>query len=198
MLPTVGGVSRRRALKGGDFQGPTAGNVWVMSEASRELLRTDVDGGTFVLRNAVSADLPDILRLLMADSVGVTRENLVQMDPYREAFTAIDTDPAHQLVVGDFLGIDGVMPTVATFQLSVIPGLSRHGSWRSQIEAVRVSVDLRGKGLGTLMIQWAIDESRRRGCSMVQLTTDKSRTDAQRFYGRLGFAGSHVGMKLIL
>jgi GNAT superfamily N-acetyltransferase len=76
--------------------------------------------------------------------------------------------------------------------------LSRKGSWRSQIEAVRVSGELRGQGVGALMIQWAIDQARERGCSLVQLTTDKSRVAAHRFYERLGFVASHEGMKLKL
>ena len=87
---------------------------------------------------------------------------------------------------------------VATFQLSFLPGLSRRGSWRAQLEAVRVASELRGQGVGAVMVEWAIDESRRRGCSLIQLTTDKSRTAAHRFYERLGFAASHEGMKLVL
>ena len=89
-------------------------------------------------------------------------------------------------------------PVVATFQLSFLPGISRQGSWRSQIEGVRVASTLRGQGIGNLMIQWAIGESRRQGSSLVQLTTHKTRTAAQRFYQRLGFEGSHEGMKLTL
>jgi GNAT superfamily N-acetyltransferase len=87
---------------------------------------------------------------------------------------------------------------VATFQLCFLPGISRQGSWRSQIEGVRVAASLRGQGIGKLMVQWAIDESRRRGCSTMQLTTHKSRTDAHRFYAQLGFDASHEGMKLTL
>ena len=87
---------------------------------------------------------------------------------------------------------------VATFQLSFLPGISRQGAWRSQIEAVRVDGSLRGQGIGNLMVRWAIDESRRRGCTLMQLTTHKSRTAAHRFYERLGFDASHEGMKLTL
>ena len=87
---------------------------------------------------------------------------------------------------------------VATFQLSFLPGISRRGAWRSQIEGVRVAASVRGQGIGNLMMQWAIDESRRRGCTVMQLTTHKSRTAAHRFYGRLGFAADHEGMKLPL
>jgi len=87
---------------------------------------------------------------------------------------------------------------VATMQLCFLPGLSRRGALRAQIEAVRVHEAYRGRGLGAAVITWAIDEARRRHCALVQLTTDKSRTAAHRFYERLGFAASHEGMKLSL
>ncbi|MGR0161875.1 GNAT family N-acetyltransferase [Paenarthrobacter nitroguajacolicus] len=152
-----------------------------------------VERGTFTLRSARKADLPRILALLADDQLGATRESADDLVPYERAFDAIDADPAHVLVVGE---IDG--DVVATFQLSFIPGLSRKGSWRAQIEAVRVSPVLRGQGVGALMIQWAIDQARECGCSLVQLTTDKSRVAARRFYERLGFVASHEGMKLTL
>jgi GNAT superfamily N-acetyltransferase len=87
---------------------------------------------------------------------------------------------------------------VGTLQLTVIPGLSRKGSTRSLIEGVRIHSDERGSGLGTLFIEWAIEESRRQGCQLVELTSDATRTDAHRFYERLGFTASHVGFKLAL
>ncbi|GAB3247956.1 hypothetical protein GCM10027562_06150 [Arthrobacter pigmenti] len=87
---------------------------------------------------------------------------------------------------------------VGTMQLTFLPGLSRRGSLRVQIEAVRASGPYRGSGLGTAMITWAIAEARRRECSLLQLTTDKTRTDAHRFYAKLGFVASHEGMKLAL
>ena len=87
---------------------------------------------------------------------------------------------------------------VGTMQLLFLPGLSRRGALRAQVEAVRVAAPGRGHGLGSAMIRWAISEARRRGCALVQLTSDKSRTDAHRFYARLGFAASHEGMKLPL
>lgn len=87
---------------------------------------------------------------------------------------------------------------VGTLQLSFLPGLARRGSWRAQIEAVRVAAPLRGSGLGTAMVGWSIEAARQHGCSLVQLTTDKRRFDAHRFYERLGFAASHEGMKLTL
>lgn len=157
------------------------------------LMTAVVDSGTFGLRRAVKGDLPAILRLLADDQLGAARENAADLALYEAAFDAIDADPAHLLVVGELAG-----EVVATFQLSYLPGLSRKGSWRSQIEAVRVSRDLRGQGVGALMIQWAIDQARERGCTLVQLTTDKSRAAAHRFYERLGFVASHEGMKLTL
>lgn len=87
---------------------------------------------------------------------------------------------------------------VGTLQLTIIPGLSRRGSTRSIIEGVRVHTDERGSGLGTRLIEWAIDSSRAQGCQLVQLTSDVTRTDAHRFYERLGFEATHVGFKLPL
>lgn len=159
----------------------------------------DIDGGTFRLRAAERSDLPAILRLLADDRLGSGREDASDPAPYVSAFEAIDADPAHLLMVGEWTPGDGTGSRVAaTFQLSFLPGLSRRGSWRAQLEAVRVAGELRSHGVGAAMVQWAVDESRRRGCSLVQLTTDKSRTGAHRFYQRLGFTASHEGMKLFL
>ena len=181
------------------------GRLWNAGVVNRNpgalppLLTSDVDGGTFRLRHAARADLPAIVALLADDSLGAGRERGGDMAPYERAFAAIDADPCHLLVVGDHVppGTDEG-PVVATFQLSFLPGISRQGSWRSQIEGVRVAASLRGQGVGKLMVEWAIAESRRRGCSMMQLTTHKSRTDAHRFYSQLGFDASHEGMKLAL
>jgi GNAT superfamily N-acetyltransferase len=112
---------------------------------------------------------------------------------YQQAFAAIDGDSAHLLVVAE-----ADAEIVATFQLSFLPGLARRGALRAQIEAVRVRGDYRGRGLGEAMMAWAIEEARRQGCALVQLTTDKSRPAAHRFYERLGFVASHEGMKLAL
>lgn len=176
-----------------------AGVVTRTPPALPPFLTADVDGGTFRLRHAVAADLPAIVSLLADDPLGAGRESGEDMEPYGRAFAAIDADPCHLLVVGERVppGTDAG-PVVATFQLSFLPGISRRGSWRSQIEGVRVAASLRGQGIGKLMVQWAIDESRRRGCSTMQLTTHKSRTDAHRFYEQLGFDASHEGMKLTL
>ncbi|MEE2570372.1 GNAT family N-acetyltransferase [Pseudarthrobacter sp. J64] len=170
--------------------------------ASGTLLTLDVDGGTVRFREAVSEDVAGIVRLVAEDPLAAAREDLTEMAPYEAAFAAIDADPAHLLVVGELFDANGAdargRQLVATFQLSFLPGLSRKGSLRSQIEAVRVADILRGQGVGQAMVQWAIGESRRRGCGLVQLTTDKSRTGAHRFYERLGFEASHEGMKLRL
>ncbi|WP_435875261.1 N-acetyltransferase family protein [Pseudarthrobacter enclensis] len=149
--------------------------------------------GVFSLRRANQADLPHVVRLLAEDQLGASRETPDDLAPYQAAFKAIDNDPAHLLIVGVLRG-----DIVATFQLTFLPSLSRRGAWRAQIEAVRVSSALRSQGIGQLMMQWAIECSRQRGCSLVQLTTDKSRGAAHQFYKRLGFTATHEGMKLTL
>lgn len=148
------------------------------------------------LRRAQRDDLVRIVELLAADQLGATRDGIASaedLEPYLRAFEAIDTDPAQLLVVATLGG-----EVIGTMQLSFIPGLARRGSLRAQIEAVRVADHYRSRGLGEAMFRWAIDEARRRGCSLVQLTTDKSRADAHRFYARLGFVASHEGLKLRL
>lgn len=143
-------------------------------------------------RPATRADLPTILEMLADDSLGANRESAD--DPgYAAAFDQIEADPRNTLIVADRAG-----EVVGTMQLTYIPGLSRRGGERLQIEAVRIRADQRGHGLGRTMIQWAIDQARARGCRLVQLTTDKRRVDAHRFYASLGFASSHEGMKLAL
>jgi len=143
------------------------------------------------IRRAVAADVPAIVAMLADDPLGATRER--PGDPaYAEAFTGIDTDPRQMLIVAVAGG-----DVVGTMQLTFIPGLSRLGSTRALIEAVRVRSDQRGSGLGGELIHWAIDTARDRGAALVQLTTDASRKDAHRFYERLGFKATHVGMKLV-
>jgi ribosomal protein S18 acetylase RimI-like enzyme len=166
----------------------------------------DLDGSSVVLRRAKADDLPAIVDLIAADQLGATRDGVrtdEDLAAYERAFQSIDQDPAHVLIVAepgrDQPGRDEPGPDiVATMQLSFIPGLARRGAMRAQIEAVRVHEAYRGRGLGAAMIAWAIDEARQRGCALVQLTTDKSRTGAHRFYERLGFVASHEGMKLRL
>ncbi|TQJ59179.1 ribosomal protein S18 acetylase RimI-like enzyme [Arthrobacter sp. SLBN-83] len=169
------------------------------SKQAAALFTAGVDGGTFRLRHATRADLPALVHLLADDALGAGRETARDMEPYERAFDAIEADPAHLLAVGELVppGAEAG-PVVATFQLSFLPGISRQGAWRSQLEGVRVAASLRGQGIGKLMVGWAVQESRNHGCRLMQLTTHKSRTAAHRFYEQLGFEASHVGMKLEL
>ncbi|HEY2315622.1 MAG TPA: GNAT family N-acetyltransferase [Streptosporangiaceae bacterium] len=149
-----------------------------------------------VLRTATAADLTAVVDLIAADQLGATRDGVrdeADLAAYSAAFESIDADPAHLLIVADQGG-----QVVGTMQLSFLPGLARRGALRAQIEAVRVARSQRGSGLGAAMMAWAIEEASRRGCALVQLTSDKARTDAHRFYARLGFVASHEGMKLAL
>jgi GNAT superfamily N-acetyltransferase len=146
----------------------------------------------FTIRRAFVGDVPAIVGMLADDPLGAARET--PGDPsYLRAFSDIDSDPRQVLAVAV---VDDEV--VGTLQLTCTPGLSRLGMTRATIEAVRVHSSMRGQGLGEHLIRWAIDEARRRGCGLVQLTTDASRVDAHRFYERLGFKASHVGMKLPL
>jgi ribosomal protein S18 acetylase RimI-like enzyme len=148
-----------------------------------------------VFRPAQSADLPGIVALLADDDLGRSREDAsVPLNrKYVDAFDALQRDPNQLLAV---LVAGGVV--VGCVQISFIPGLSRLGMWRGQIESVRIASSRRGEGLGRRLIEWAIAECRKRGCGLVQFTTDKSRLDARRFYESLGFRASHEGMKLNL
>jgi GNAT superfamily N-acetyltransferase len=160
------------------------------------LTELDLGPGTVLLRRAEQRDIEAIVGLIAADQLGAARDGIrdeADLAAYRAAFEAIDADPAHLLLTAESEG-----RVVGTLQLSFLPGLARRGALRAQIEAVRVAASTRGSGLGAAMIGWAIEEARRRGCALVQLTTDKSRTDAHRFYQRLGFIASHEGMKLAL
>ena len=160
------------------------------------LAEVDAGPSKVTLRTAVSDDVQAIVELIAADQLGTTRDGVrdaADLAAYEAGFSAIDADPAHILVVAESGG-----DIVGTMQLSFLPGMARRGALRAQIEAVRVAKSMRGGGLGASMITWAIDEARRRGCALVQLTTDKSRADAHRFYERLGFVASHEGMKLPL
>ncbi|MFJ8577766.1 GNAT family N-acetyltransferase [Micromonospora sp. NPDC093277] len=146
-----------------------------------------------IFREAVRADLPAVIALLADDVLGKARDFTEVDDAYEKAFADIDADPRNQLVVADAGG-----ELVGCMQITYIPGLGRHGAERSLIESVRVRSDLRGQGLGRQMMAWAVDRARERGCALVQLTTDKTRADAHRFYRNLGFQASHEGMKLAL
>lgn len=150
----------------------------------------------FHLRKASESDVEPIIELIARDQLRAAVESsaLERRGPYLAAFHAIDADPAHLLCVVE--NSEGAV--VATMQLTFLPGMARGGATRLQIEAVRVAEELRGLGLGGAMITWAVDEARRRGAALVQLTSDASRLDAHRFYERLGFTQSHAGFKLQL
>ncbi|MET8582843.1 GNAT family N-acetyltransferase [Streptomyces collinus] len=149
--------------------------------------------GDLEIRRATAADVPVIVGMLADDPLGARRESPDDMTPYLAALERLDADPNQHVVVAVREG-----RVVGTLQLTVVPGLSRKGATRSIIEGVRIHADERGSGLGTRLIEWAVEESRRQECRLVQLTSDSSRTDAHRFYERLGFTASHVGFKLPL
>ncbi|AWZ04089.1 MULTISPECIES: GNAT family N-acetyltransferase [unclassified Streptomyces] len=153
---------------------------------------TDIPSG-LLIRPAVEADLPAIVAMLADDPLGAARESPDDLTPYAEALKLLVDDPRQHVVVAVREG-----RVVGTLQLTIIPGLSRKGSTRSIIEGVRVHADERGSGLGTRFVEWAVERSRAEGCTLVQLTSDVTRTDAHRFYERLGFTASHVGFKLQL
>ncbi|MGW6742993.1 N-acetyltransferase family protein [Streptomyces sp. NPDC055025] len=145
------------------------------------------------IRPATPDDLPAIVAMLADDPLGAQRESPDDLTPYIAAYEHLARDPNQRMMVAV-----RERRVVGTLQLTIVPGLSRRGALRSIIEGVRVHADERGSGLGTRFIEWAIDESRRQGCQLVQLTSDASRIDAHRFYERLGFSASHVGFKLQL
>ncbi len=148
-----------------------------------------------VFRAARASDLPAIVGLLADDPLGAQREAFTDPLPaaYGEAFAAIAADPNNDLLVAQ-----AGATVVAVLQLTYIPYLTHQGSWRALIEGVRVAADWRSRGLGARLFEVAIERARRRGCRLLQLTTDRRRPDARRFYERLGFVASHEGMKLDL
>ena len=150
---------------------------------------------TLTFRRAGPQDLPDIVRMLADDVLGSTRERFEEPLPrsYLDAFEAIEADANNELIVAD---IDG--RAVGVLQLTFIPYLTHQGSWRALIEGVRVAASSQGQGIGHALLERAISRARERGCRLVQLTTDKTRSDALRFYESLGFQASHEGMKLPL
>lgn len=148
-----------------------------------------------LIREGVRADLEAIIGLLVDDTLGAGRDTLsATLDPaYEAAFAAIERDPNQKIVVMEAAG-----KVIGCMQISYLPGLSRKGMWRGQVESVRIARPLRGQGLGRAFLLWAIEDCRARGCGLVQLATDASRTEAHRFYLALGFEPSYVGMKLKL
>jgi GNAT superfamily N-acetyltransferase len=145
-------------------------------------------------RAATAADLPFIVGIGLADAVVQLDDDPAAADPaYAAALAAIDADPKQELIVAQLAG-----ESVGTLQLTYIPGIMRKGMWRGLIEAIHISPAHRNLGLGTETIRWAIELCRTRGCGVVQLTSNKKRLDAHRFYRRLGFEPSHEGFKLYL
>lgn len=147
----------------------------------------------FTVDRAVASDLTELVALLADDVLGREREG-ADLGPYEQAFERIERD-SNQLLVAVR---DEAHELVATMQLTLMPSLSRGGATRLQIEAVRVGGSTRGTGLGSALFAWAHDWGRARGVALAQLTTDAARSDALRFYERLGYAPSHVGLKLPL
>lgn len=146
-------------------------------------------------RHAARTDIPAIVCMLSEDELGAQRERYEKPLPqaYYKAFEAIEADPNQQLIVADWNG-----EVVGTLQLMYMPSISYQGGTRAQVESVRVLGRLRGQGIGARMMKWAIEQARQRGCHLMQLTSHKSRSDAHRFYERLGFTKSHIGMKINL
>lgn len=150
---------------------------------------------TIAFRRARFSDLSAIIALLADDPLGREREDvsLPPLPAYGKAFEAIEADPNQFLAV-----VTEDERVVGTLQITFIHGLSRRGALRGQIEAVRIAADRRGGGLGHRVFDWAIAECRARGCCLVQLTTDRERSEAHRFYEQLGFTASHLGYKKAL
>ncbi|MDU8887176.1 GNAT family N-acetyltransferase [Yeosuana sp. MJ-SS3] len=146
------------------------------------------------IRKAVQSDLPYIVRMISEDKLGKIREDYKEPLPksYFDAFSQIDADRNQELIVVE----DIDKSIIGTMQLSFIPYLTYQGGVRAQIEAVRIREDSRGQGVGEYMFKWAIHRASDRGAHLLQLTTDKKRPDALRFYEKLGFTASHEGMKL--
>ncbi|MFJ1704455.1 GNAT family N-acetyltransferase [Kitasatospora sp. NPDC088346] len=147
-----------------------------------------------IFRTATRRDLPAVLALLADEDTVVDPGSIVVGAAYEAAFAAIDADPRNELLVLD--GGDGTV--LGSLQLTYVPGLGRGGAERALIEAVRVRADRRGEGLGRQLLTAALERARARGCALVQLTSNKDRDRAHRFYGSLGFVGSHDGFKLTL
>ena len=148
-----------------------------------------------IIRPAVRADLPDIVRLLADDQLGSGREECSTPlpDSYYTAFQNIHDDINNELVVVELNG-----KIVGVLQLTFIPYITYQGSWRAMIEGVRVDSSMRSAGIGRRLVSWAVERAASRGCNLVQLTSNKERNDAIRFYKSLGFIASHEGFKLYL
>ena len=145
------------------------------------------------IRRACRDDVGAIVGMLADDALGRARERIEHPLPasYFDAFDRVDRDPNLALVVAEEQGV-----VVGCLQLCILPGLSSQGASRALIEDVRVASDRRSRGIGEQLVQWAIGEARAKNCKLVELLTHHTRADAQRFYGRLGFQRSHVGMTI--
>jgi ribosomal protein S18 acetylase RimI-like enzyme len=153
-----------------------------------------IDTEPLQYRSARAEDLATVVDLIIDDPLGAGREATDgDLSPYAAALARIEADPSN-----DFIVVERGGEIVGCLQLTLIPGLSRNGITRAQIESVRIAASERGRGLGKQVFEWAIAESKARGAGMVQLTTDNERANAHRFYQRLGFKATHVGMKLAL
>ena len=148
-----------------------------------------------IFRRATRADLPSIVRMLADDDLGSQREKFETSlaQTYYSAFEQINSDPNHELIVAELNG-----EVIGTLHLMFLPSISYQGGLRAQVESVRVDRRFQSQGIGSQMMKWAMERARQRGAHVVQLTTHKSRVDAHRFYERLGFKGSHLGMKISL
>jgi GNAT superfamily N-acetyltransferase len=147
-----------------------------------------------IFRKAMLSDLTDIVAMLANDQLGALREDLQHPEKYEQAYHIINKDHSQELMVvenesGEIIG---------TFHLTFIQYLTHQGSVRAQIESVRVREDYRGKGIGEKMFQWVINRAKEKGAHLVQLTSDKKRPDAIRFYEKLGFTASHEGLKRLV
>jgi GNAT superfamily N-acetyltransferase len=150
---------------------------------------------SLIFRTATLDDLPSVVRMLADDELGMQREKYEDPLPesYYGAFRQITSDPNHQLIVAELAG-----KVIGTLHLIFLPSISYQGGLRAQIESVRVDKEYRNLGIGSRMMDWTIEHARERNAHIIQLTTHLSRKDAHRFYEKLGFKGSHLGMKLDL
>ena len=152
-----------------------------------------MNAAPITIRRARRDDVTAIVHMLADDALGGPRERIEDPLPavYFDAFERVDRDPNIRLVVAEEGGA-----VIGCLQLCILPGISSQGSSRGLIEDVRVASHCRSRGIGEQLVQWALSEARARGCKLVELLTHHTRVDAQRFYERLGFARSHVGMTI--
>jgi GNAT superfamily N-acetyltransferase len=151
-------------------------------------------GATYSVRRATRADVIPIVELTVADQIGAPRDDPSDPVPYLAAFEQIDADPAQLLVVVDDAGSE----VVATLQLTSISGIARRGRDAGPDRGGARALGPPRAGIGGALFAWAVEHARERGCALVQLTSNKERVDAHRFYGRLGFVATHEGYKLRL